>query len=63
MKSTHPCIRFSTLRFRRWFAALLAAQIIKIQKSSYEAGIQEAQNALTWEKEKQKLLNILNHEV
>lgn len=40
----------------------LVAQITKIQKNSNEAGIQEAQKALTWEKEKQKLLNVLNHE-
>ncbi|ALO15599.1 2-deoxystreptamine glucosyltransferase [Salinivirga cyanobacteriivorans] len=39
----------------------LVAQIIKIQENSYRDGIQEAQKTLSWENEKQKLLNILNH--
>lgn len=39
----------------------LVVQIKKTHKNSYRDGIQEAQKALKWENEKQKLLSILNH--
>lgn len=39
----------------------IAAQIKKMSESDYQSGLAKAQDELTWKKEKQILLNILNH--